>query len=151
MYFCKVVSNEKLVFKVSLKLPDYVYTIIKHYNFTMCYSKKTISVRTWPDVLSLLPQTVKSAKFYGALPPDPIGWLTAPYNLQAVVNLLRSLQDFRSYCSLCSLLKIARCYSVFASRCAEDQNPGGGLKSYIWSLGYIYESKPFLQKVFLGV
>ena len=145
MYSCKVAWNEKLVVKVSLKLPYYVYTIIKHYNFTMCYSKKTISVRTWPDVLSLLPQTVKSAKFYGALPPDPIGWLTAPYNLQAVVNLLRSLQDFRS---LCSLLKITRCYSVFASRCAEDQNLEGGLKSYIWSLGYIYESNLFYKKCF---
>ena len=78
MYSCKVVSNEKLVVKVSLELPDYVYTIVKHYHFTICYSKKIISAIACPDALFWLPQKAKNVKFSGASPLNPIGVLTAP-------------------------------------------------------------------------
>ena len=60
MYCCKVVSDEKLVVKVSLELPDYVYTIVKHYHSTICYNKKIISTRACPDALFWLPQKAKN-------------------------------------------------------------------------------------------
>ena len=78
MYTCKVVSNERLVFKESLELPAYVYTIVKHYHFTICYSKKIISAIACPDALFWLPQKAKNVKFSGASPLNPIGVLTAP-------------------------------------------------------------------------
>ena len=78
MYTCKVVSNERLVFKESLELPAYVYTIVKHYHFTIFYSKKIISARSCPDAHFWLPQKAKNVKFSGASPLGPLGGSQRP-------------------------------------------------------------------------
>ena len=54
IYSFKVESDEKLVVKISLKLPNDVYTIVKHDHFTLCYSRGRLqigSVRICPDTV----------------------------------------------------------------------------------------------------
>ena len=96
--------------------------IVKHCHFNICYSKKIINVRTYPDLLFSLLQ-VKYRKVFRSFARGPNWGAHSTPQPPAVVNSVRSLRELRSYCSLCSLWKFAICYFVFAGPCAADQNP----------------------------